>query len=363
MQHGQPRMEQAMNTLRWMRTCGLSALAMTTALGAGAAMAYTVPLSTPLGITLVDVSGPPGSATPLLLWRRLGDANGKPLYTYDADQAGKSSCYGDCAKEFPPFVADAHAKASGDFSLIQRDDHLKQWAYQGKALYRYSGKDPAGEPTGGRGDIVAFDPSGRLFSPKQGWRRAAYAPEKSTQMPAEVQLDALAIANGFGFVDAATHLTIYAAPLSHKLSSDWHPVRASALARPVGDFTILDRKGYGTRQWAYKGEPLYTYAGDYAPAEVTGIFTGDKSVQAALLYRNFMPTGIEVSHYVGREPLLTSKGLTLYYAARFVGIHGGRDTRTGGYGMTYNDAKSQGAEACQADCTQSWKPVLATAKD
>src|SRR6185437_6612642 len=166
MQHGQPRMEQAMNTLRWMRTCGLSALAMTTALGAGAAMAYTVPLSTPLGITLVDVSGPPGSATPLLLWRRLGDANGKPLYTYDADQAGKSSCYGDCAKEFPPFVADAHAKASGDFSLIQRDDHLKQWAYQGKALYRYSGKDPVGEPKiGGVNGALNAQDSAKVLDP------------------------------------------------------------------------------------------------------------------------------------------------------------------------------------------------------
>jgi predicted lipoprotein with Yx(FWY)xxD motif len=123
----------------------------------------------------------------------------------------------------------------------------------------------------------------------------------------------------------------------------------------------VERKDFGTRQWTYKGEALYTYAGDYAPAEVTGNFTGDKSVQAALVYRNFMPTEVAINSYVGRGPLLTtSKGLTLYYAARFIGIHGGRDTRNGGYGMTYNDAKSQGAGACQTDCTQSWIPVLAS---
>ena len=82
----------------------------------------------------------------------------------------------------------------------------------------------------------------------------------------------LAVANGFGFVDAATHMTVYAAPVSHKLSSDWQPVRASALAVPVGEFSIITRKDDGTRQWTYKGEALYTYAGDYAPGDVNGHF-------------------------------------------------------------------------------------------
>ena len=70
------------------------------------------------------------------------DASGNALYTYDADQAGRSSCYSDCAKEFPPYVAEASAKASGDFTILVRDDHMKQWVYQGQPLYRYSGKDP-----------------------------------------------------------------------------------------------------------------------------------------------------------------------------------------------------------------------------
>jgi len=85
------------------------------------------------------------------------------------------------------------------------------------------------------------DPASRFFSPKQGWRRAAYAPEKSTVMPSNVELAGLAVANGFGFVDAATHMTLYAAPVSHPLPQDWHPVRASALAHPLGEFSIVTR--------------------------------------------------------------------------------------------------------------------------
>jgi predicted lipoprotein with Yx(FWY)xxD motif len=358
-----------MNKIRSMPTWGVAGFAIVTGLVAGSAFAYTAPDSTPPGITLVVVASGAGTANPTFLWRRLGDSTGKPLYTHDADQAGRSTCYEQCDQEFPPFVADARAKSAGDFSILVRDDHVRQWVYQGQPLYRYSGKDPVGEPVdpdpGCNQPATTpefFDPANEHFTPKRGWRRAAYTPEKTLAMPADVQLDALAIANGFGLVEAATHMTIYAAPLSHKLSSDWRPVRASVLAQPIGAFSITDRKDYGTRQWIYKGEALYTYAGDYAPAEATGIFAGDKNIQAALVYRNFMPPAVQIGFYLGRGPLMTtSRGMPLYYVARFIGAHGGRDTRYGGYGMTYNDAKSQGAQACQGDCTQSWKPLLAAA--
>ncbi len=340
---------------------------MAAGLGAGTAFAYTAPYSTPQGITVVDVSKLMDDAIPQFLWRRLGDATGNPLYTYDADQNGRSSCYAECAKEFPPLVADGHARASGDFSIIVRDDHARQWAYQGKPLYRYSAKDPDGEPIGARielkEDPAWVDPASKFFSPKLGWRRAAYTPEKSTVMPSSVELEGLAVANGFGFVDAASHMTIYGAPPSHLLSSDWQPVRASSLALPVGEFSIVTRSDDGTLQWAYRGEALYTYAGDYAPGEVNGIFTADRNVQAALAYRNFIPSDVQIAHYAGRSPLLTNaKGQPLYFESRYHLQYGGRETREG-YVITYNDGKAQGAEACQADCIDSWKPIAASKND
>ena len=357
-----------MKQVRWMQKLGVAGLIGAAACVAGTAAAYSVPYSTPAGITLVDISTSMIISVPQFLWRRLGDAHGNPLYTYDADAPGKSSCYDACAKEFPPFVADAHARASGDWSIVLRDDHVRQWAYQGKPLYRYSGKDPVGEPVandaiaGNAANPAWHDPASKIYSPKAGWHRAAYSPEKSTLMPPTVELDGDAIASGFGFVDAASHRTIYAAPVSQQLSRDWQPLSASALSQPVGDFSIVTRTQDGTPQWTYKGEALYTYAGDYAPGEVTGIFSGDKSVEVALAYRNFMPAGAEIRHFVGRAPLMTMRGQTLYYVARFFPLYGGRETRVG-YGITYNDAKTQGNEACQDDCTQTWKPLLATAQD
>lgn len=329
----------------------------------GAAQLNTsaIPYSTPPGITLVNVSKLMDDAIPQFLWRRLGDASGKPLYTYDADQGGRSSCYSECATEFPPFVADAAAKAANDFSIISRKDGVKQWVYQGKPLYRYSGTDPKGEPAGQRFQLreepAWMDPASTIYSPKQGWRRASFAPEESTLMPPDLEISALAIANGFAFVQASTKMTVYAAPPASKLSRDWEPLRASALALPLGDFTIVKRAEDGTRQWALKGELLYTFAGDYAPAEVTGTDAA-KQVHVALGYQNFMPSDVKVGQYLRGPLLTTSSGQTLYTQSRYQTLYGGTESRTS-YGVSYNEAKSQGTIGCDGDCTGTWKPFLA----
>src|SRR5690606_36517977 len=65
----------------------------------------------------------------------LTDRNGMTPYTFDKDPAGTSVCNGQCAVNWPPLLASNQAQASGDFSIITRDDGKKQWAYKGKPLY------------------------------------------------------------------------------------------------------------------------------------------------------------------------------------------------------------------------------------
>ncbi len=190
---------------------------------------------------------------------------------------------------------------------------------------------------------------------------AAYTPEKSAVLPPDFALAAVGIANGFGLIDVESGMTVYAAPASRKLSSDWQAVRAPAVARPVGDFAIAVSKEDGSRQWTYKGEALYTFAGDYAAGDVNGLSSTDKGIQAALVYRNFIPSGLQINQYTGRGPLMTTRnGSTLYTVARYELLYGGRETRNG-YHISYNDAKSQGTLGCRGDCTKTWKPVVASA--
>jgi predicted lipoprotein with Yx(FWY)xxD motif len=49
----------------------------------------------------------------------------------------------------------------------------------------------------------------------------------------------------------------------------WPPVVAAADAQPEGDMTIVTRDD-GTRQWAYKGMPVYLYKSDMKAGDMTG---------------------------------------------------------------------------------------------
>lgn len=75
---------------------------------------------------------------------------GMALYTFDRDSAGKSACNGPCVTTWPPLAAPASANASGDWTVVQRDDGKAQWAYKGKPLY-YWAKDAKPGEHGGDG--------------------------------------------------------------------------------------------------------------------------------------------------------------------------------------------------------------------
>jgi len=80
--------------------------------------------------------------------KALVDAKGMTLYIFDKDAAGKSNCNGPCATNWPPLMAAGDAKASGNWSIVTRDDGAKQWAYKGKPLYTWAKDTKAGDVTG-----------------------------------------------------------------------------------------------------------------------------------------------------------------------------------------------------------------------
>ena len=76
------------------------------------------------------------------------DGAGMTLYSFDKDAGGKSSCNGPCAANWPPLQVTGDAKASGDWSIVTRDDGSKQWAFKGKPLYHWSKDQKPGDKTG-----------------------------------------------------------------------------------------------------------------------------------------------------------------------------------------------------------------------
>jgi predicted lipoprotein with Yx(FWY)xxD motif len=80
--------------------------------------------------------------------------NGMTLYTFDRDAGGKSMCNGPCATNWPPLMAPAGASASGEWSVVTRDDGSRQWAYQGKPVYYWVKDTKPGDRSGDGVNIV-----------------------------------------------------------------------------------------------------------------------------------------------------------------------------------------------------------------
>lgn len=108
--------------------------------------------------------------------------NGNPIYVFTADQRGGnghpavSSCYGECAKVWPPVLArqGAAAGAGVHSSLLgtaRRDDGTVQLTYNGYPLYYYAKDIGTSELLGQAvngfgGNWYLVSPAGRMIEKK-----------------------------------------------------------------------------------------------------------------------------------------------------------------------------------------------------
>jgi predicted lipoprotein with Yx(FWY)xxD motif len=136
----------------------------------------------------------------------------------------------------------------------------------------------------------------------------------------------------------------------------WRPVLAAALDQPRGDWAIVVRTDDRTRQWAFKGQPVYTFAGDFTPGDTAGDNSGQ--VWHAVVRRApFRPAEITLQVVDGRPVLADTTGRTLYT------FDGDEDL---GNDFSYDEALpgKDGARAkiighCIAGCAETWHALLA----
>jgi len=80
------------------------------------------------------------------------NANGRALYVRQRDRMNQSNCYGNCARQWPPYLANGDVKSHGQWSIINRRDGTRQWAYAGRPTYMWSGDREQGQVRGHRRD-------------------------------------------------------------------------------------------------------------------------------------------------------------------------------------------------------------------
>lgn len=82
----------------------------------------------------------------------LTDTEGKTLYAFKKDSAGKSACEGDCVAKWPVYYRETVAAMDGldakNFGTITRTDGAKQTTYKGMPLYYFGGDKAAGDTNG-----------------------------------------------------------------------------------------------------------------------------------------------------------------------------------------------------------------------
>jgi predicted lipoprotein with Yx(FWY)xxD motif len=240
----------------------LTAAAVALGLAAGVASADTpAPAATPGVITTQPFPG--GIA--------YADIAGRTLYTFDRDtKQGKSACDNVCAQNWKPLPAAWMANAAGDWSVITRDDGTKQWAYKGKPLYTFSGDHKAGDTNGDGLDNAwrAVATERKFLPPKVAIWRSDFGPAftttdgKTLYVLAELRFNPLGTKRHTGPNIGLTDCTA-------ECTKTWLPYVAAADATGTEDWSVVTRDD-GTRQWAYKGWPVYTNVQDTRPGDTIG---------------------------------------------------------------------------------------------
>ena len=100
--------------------------------------------------------------------RILVNGQGRTLYLFLKDRHGKSTCYGGCARVWPPALASGAPRggpgvAAGKLTTTTRKDHTRQLVYNGHPLYAMSADARPGEMEGQGflGTWFVVSPAGR----------------------------------------------------------------------------------------------------------------------------------------------------------------------------------------------------------
>jgi predicted lipoprotein with Yx(FWY)xxD motif len=198
--------------------------------------------------------------------------DGFALYTFAKDGKGVSTCAGTCLANWPPLLAGANDKANYPYSIIERSlgstSTARQWAYQGMPLYFF------------KNDTATGHTNGKAIA---NWQLARPIPVtlQNDATKGEFLIGKGYLLNSQGMADQSkSGFTLYTFAKDTTDQSNcgttcignWPPLYAAAEAQSAGDFSVITRSD-ASKQWAYKGRPLYFYTGDSAAGDIKGEIT------------------------------------------------------------------------------------------
>nr|WP_298728609.1 hypothetical protein [uncultured Steroidobacter sp.] len=336
------RTDSWLETKALARSAGLPMIALAAVLLSQPAVSAPAKGSTPAAAPAVsrdylEVPMPPGFRVEIseLEGPVFADEKGRTLYSWPArllrngfagEQKGTPRCYDEVLKEtaglmspyppgvllpeldkrpsctdlWPPVLAPQGAEKVGKWSIIERKDGTKQWAYDEEPLYTSVLDRQPGDVLGGtsrrhRGDspvirvpvsppplvppgfAVTTTVNGRLLTTDRNY--SVYTPEDPSAC------------------DAAC-------------LQRWKPVLAPQTAKPHGDWTMVTPSP-GVRQWAFRNQPLYTREGETQLWSLEGSDEpGWRNVYVQTVRPR--PASFTIQDTLAGQVLADSRGMTIY---------------------------------------------------
>ena len=159
-----------------------------------------------------------------------------------------------CIDVWPPVIAAEDAKPVGKWTVAQRQDGQKQWAYDGYPLYTSVLDHQPGEVNGAISGATG----------EVGVRRPAAAP---AMVPPQFKVVTHLTGRQLTTID---NYSVYASSkdgadkssCAGECLEEWAPIVApAAYAKPRGEFGVIERSP-GIYQWTFRKQPLYTHVGE-----------------------------------------------------------------------------------------------------
>ncbi len=237
----------------------------------------TMTTALPDGVDMRIVSGVQGLA--------LTDHAGQTIYAYDGDakKDGQVCSSSGCNINWIPVTAPALAANVGDFTIVSRIDGTKQWAWQKKPLYRYKGDKLPGDANGVGVDkkyaaavlMANYKPEGVSVAFHEGYGNGLTINGQAlyTGIAYEARWGGRNLRDNYRNAYYRGKKLGGNTCLTAQCLERWKPFVAPANAVSNGFWEVISRED-GTKQWAYKGYALYTFAGD-KPGQINGTDTYD----------------------------------------------------------------------------------------
>ena len=196
--------------------------------------------------------------------------DGLTLYRFAPDEMGESTCYDQCAENWPPLLADDMENVQGDpriqanLGTVERIDGTYQVTYNSWPLYYFVQDEARGDIVGeGRGDNWwTITPETLSISSNDELGDFLVAPNGMT---------VYTFANDEPGVSNCTEGCLENWPAVRALDGD----RLVGADGVMGEISSIVREDNNRIQVTYNGMPLYFFANDEAPGDVNGQGAGD----------------------------------------------------------------------------------------